>query len=93
MVTAAKKPAKGTFIVVKFQNQEGERSPPIKIKSGSKLKKAFNKYAAINELPVAVLIFAFDGEKLLGEETPDQLEMSSDDLIDVFMHRHGGGGV
>lgn len=91
MTNKRKRSVEDASIVIRFQNQQGTKSPPIKIKTGSKLKSAFSNYASTNNLPNEVLTFAFDGARLLGEETPEELQLLSEDHIDVFMHQHGGG--
>jgi hypothetical protein len=47
------------------------------------LSQIRSKFSEIYGLSPDALRFEFDGERLGPEDTPDSLEMSDDDLIDV----------
>lgn len=41
------------------------------------------QYADFRELPLAKIKFLFDGEVITANQTPDDLEMDEDNVIDV----------
>ena len=51
-----------------------------------KLKKS---YTARVSVPVNSLRFLFDGHRINNNETPKQLEMESDDVIEVYQQQTG----
>jgi small ubiquitin-related modifier len=53
----------------------------------AKLKKSYSERVGV---PVASLRFLFDGRRINDDETPKQLEMRNDDLIEVYQEQTGG---
>jgi small ubiquitin-related modifier len=41
-------------------------------------------------VPVTSLRFLFDGRRINDDETPKQLEMENDDVIEVYQEQTGG---
>ncbi|RZF38697.1 hypothetical protein LSTR_LSTR011007 [Laodelphax striatellus] len=54
-----------------------------------KLKKSYSERVAV---PASSLRFLFDGRRISDEDTPKQLEMTNDDIIEVYQEQTGGGG-
>lgn len=52
-----------------------------------KLKKSYSERVGV---PVASLRFLFDGRRISDDETPKQLEMENDDVIEVYQEQTGG---
>nr|CAD7446506.1 unnamed protein product [Timema bartmani]CAD7460442.1 unnamed protein product [Timema tahoe] len=52
-----------------------------------KLKKSYSERVGV---PVTSLRFLFDGRRINDEETPKQLEMENDDVIEVYQEQTGG---
>lgn len=52
-----------------------------------KLKKSYSERVGV---PVTSLRFLFDGRRISDEETPKQLEMENDDVIEVYQEQTGG---
>merc|ERR1712166_729880 len=52
-----------------------------------KLKKSYSERVGV---PVSSLRFLFDGSRINDDETPKQLEMEQDDVIEVYQEQTGG---
>merc|ERR1711881_180833 len=52
-----------------------------------KLKKSYSERVGV---PVSSLRFLFDGRRINDDETPEQLEMEQDDVIEVYQEQTGG---
>ena len=52
-----------------------------------KLKKSYSERVGV---PVSSLCFLFDGRRINDDETPKQLEMEQDDVIEVYQEQTGG---
>ncbi|PSN42085.1 hypothetical protein C0J52_13017 [Blattella germanica] len=52
-----------------------------------KLKKSYSERVGV---PVTSLRFLFDGRRINDDETPKQLEMENDDVIEVYQEQTGG---
>jgi hypothetical protein len=46
--------------------------------------------AYLQGVPVTSLRFLFDGRRINDDETPKQLEMENDDVIEVYQEQTGG---
>ncbi|XP_073970803.1 small ubiquitin-related modifier-like [Rhodnius prolixus] len=55
-----------------------------------KLKKSYSDRVGV---PVSSLRFLFDGRRINDDETPKQLEMRNDDLIEVYQEQTGGSSL
>ena len=47
-------------------------------------------YCGQQSVELNSITFLFDGHRLLGEQTPDELEMKDGDEIDAMMHQTRG---
>ncbi|XP_075237142.1 small ubiquitin-related modifier-like [Lycorma delicatula] len=52
-----------------------------------KLKKSYSERVGV---PAMSLRFLFDGRRINDEDTPKQLEMQNDDIIEVYQEQTGG---
>ncbi|KAH9744968.1 Small ubiquitin-related modifier 1 [Citrus sinensis] len=49
-----------------------------------------NAYCDRQSVELNSIAFLFDGRRLRGEQTPDELEMEDGDEIDAMLHQTGG---
>ncbi|KAK4486961.1 hypothetical protein RD792_006276 [Penstemon davidsonii] len=59
----------------------------FRIKRNTQLKKLMNDYCDRHSVEYNSLVFLFDGRRLRGDRTPDELEMEDGDEIDVLKHQ------
>ncbi|XP_070552731.1 small ubiquitin-related modifier 3-like [Ptychodera flava] len=84
------KPEGGSeHINLKVTGQDGT-VVQFKIKRHTPLKKLMNAYCDRQGLRRNAIRFTFDGNPINEEDTPSQLEMEDDDIIDVFQQQIGG---
>ncbi|CAI9088386.1 OLC1v1022695C1 [Oldenlandia corymbosa var. corymbosa] len=76
-------------INLKVKGQDGTEVF-FRIKRSTQLKKLINAYCERQSVDLAAMAFLFDGRRLQGEQTPDQLEMEDGDEIDAMLHQTGG---
>uniref|UniRef100_A0A2C9W982 Small ubiquitin-related modifier n=1 Tax=Manihot esculenta TaxID=3983 RepID=A0A2C9W982_MANES len=62
----------------------------FRIKRSTQLKKLMNAYCDRQSVEMNSIAFLFDGRRLRGEQTPDELEMEDGDEIDAMLHQTGG---
>ena len=62
----------------------------FKIKKKTQLKKLMEAYCARQSLQMDQIRFLFDGNRLRDTQTPDELEMEDDDVIDAMLFQVGG---
>lgn len=62
----------------------------FKIKKTTPMKKLMDAYCARQGLNTGSVRFSFDGERLIGKETPEQLGMNDQDIIDCHIEQTGG---
>jgi small ubiquitin-related modifier len=62
----------------------------FKIKKKTQLKKLMEAYCARQSLQMEQIRFLFDGNRLRDSQTPDELEMEDDDVIDAMLFQVGG---
>ncbi|KAK4369364.1 hypothetical protein RND71_013156 [Anisodus tanguticus] len=86
-----KKPAGGdqVHINLKVKGQDGNEVF-FRIKRSTQLKKLMNAYCDRQSVDFNSIAFLFDGRRLRGEQTPDELEMEDGDEIDAMLHQTGG---
>ncbi|CAO2195677.1 unnamed protein product, partial [Urochloa humidicola] len=85
-----KKPAEGgAHINLKVKGQDGNEVF-FRIKRSTQLKKLMNAYCDRQSVDMNAIAFLFDGRRLRGEQTPDELEMEDGDEIDAMLHQTGG---
>ncbi|KAF8364587.1 hypothetical protein HHK36_033442 [Tetracentron sinense] len=63
----------------------------FRIKRVTQLRKLMTAYCDRQSVEFNSIAFLFDGRRLRGEQTPDELEMEDGDEIDAMLHQTGGG--
>ena len=53
-------------------------------------RRLMSAYCGRQSVELNSITFLFDGHRLLGEQTPDELEMKDGDEIDAMMHQTRG---
>ncbi|XP_071907580.1 small ubiquitin-related modifier 1 isoform X2 [Coffea arabica] len=62
----------------------------FRIKRSTQLKKLINAYCERQSVELGSMVFLFDGQRLQGEQTPEQVSMEDGDEIDAMLHQTGG---
>merc|ERR1712038_1845813 len=62
----------------------------FRVKMSTQMGKLKKSYAERVGVPISSLRFLFDGRRINDDETPKQLEMEQDDVIEVYQERTGG---
>ncbi|KAI3992593.1 hypothetical protein MKX01_020885 [Papaver californicum] len=81
--------AGGAHINLKVKGQDGNEVF-FRIKRSTQLRKLMNAYCDRQSVDFNSIAFLFDGRRLRGEQTPDELEMEDGDEIDAMLHQTGG---
>ncbi|XWS31270.1 hypothetical protein CRYUN_Cryun23aG0063000 [Craigia yunnanensis] len=86
-----KKPAdQSAHINLKVKGQDANEVF-FRIKRSTQLRKLMTAYCDRQSVDLSSFAFLFDGRRLRGEQTPDELEMEDGDEIDAMLHQTGGG--
>lgn len=87
-----KKPAgdQSAHINLKVKGQDGNEVF-FRIKRSTQLRKLMTAYCDRQSVEFNSIAFLFDGRRLRGEQTPDELDMEDGDEIDAMLHQTGGG--
>ncbi len=80
---------KGEHINIKVVNGEGIEVF-FKIKKTTNLKKLMDAYCKRQGLNPSTVRFTFDGNRISGNETAEQLDMEDQDVIDAMVEQTGG---
>lgn len=80
---------KAETITIKVKDQNGEETH-FKIKSTTKFSKVFSAYANRKGVDQASIRFVFDGQHVAPEQTPEELDMEDEDVIDCMLQQTGG---
>ncbi|CDP13791.1 unnamed protein product [Coffea canephora] len=83
-----KKPSE-QHINLKVKGQDGSEVF-FRIKRSTQLKKLINAYCERQSVELGSMVFLFDGQRLQGEQTPEQVSMEDGDEIDAMLHQTGG---
>merc|ERR1739844_592090 len=62
----------------------------FRVKMTTQMGKLQKSYSERVGVPVSSLRFLFDGRRINDDETPKQLEMEQDDVIEVYQEQTGG---
>merc|ERR1712032_646656 len=85
-----KKPEiKGEQINLKVKDQDGQEVH-FKVKKNTKMEKIFKAYATKKQIAAESIKFLFDGTRIKGHQTPDDLELEDGDEIDAMLEQVGG---
>jgi len=76
-------PDAADMVELKVQTRDRRESVNIKIRLTDKMSVLMSKFAELKNLQLDNLRFSFDGEKVEGQETPEDLELDDGECIDV----------
>ncbi|XP_033762910.1 small ubiquitin-related modifier-like [Pecten maximus] len=62
----------------------------FKVKMTTQMAKVKKSYSERQGIPASSLRFFFDGKRINDHDTPKDLEMEDDDVIDVYHEQTGG---
>lgn len=65
----------------------------FKIKKTTQLRKLKQAYCDRQGVPLNSLRFLFDGQRINDDQTPKDLDMEDDDVIEVYQEQTGGQGI
>ena len=77
---------------MKVQGQDGN-IVDFKIKKRTQLRKLMEAYCALQSLQIDQIRFLFDSNRLHEGETPGQLDMEDNDIIDAMLFQGGDIGI
>ncbi|KAL1476675.1 hypothetical protein MTO96_018241 [Rhipicephalus appendiculatus] len=77
------------YIKLKVVGQDGNEIH-FKVKMTTQMGKLKKSYSERVAMSVSSLRFLFDGKRINDDETPKQLEMVNDDVIEVYQEQTGG---
>lgn len=80
---------KGEFITLKVVGQDSSEVH-FKVKMTTSMRKLKKHYSERQGIPVNSLRFLFDGKRINDDDTPKQLDMENDDVIEVYQEQTGG---
>ncbi len=63
----------------------------FKIKQTTPLRKLMEAYCQQQGLELSSVRFLYDGNRLQGDQKPDDLEMEDEDVIDALLNQVGNG--
>ncbi|CAG0879723.1 unnamed protein product [Cyprideis torosa] len=81
--------AASDYIKLKVVGQDSNEIH-FRVKTSTLMGKLKKSYAERVGAPVNSLRFLFDGRRINDDETPKQLEMENDDVIEVYQEQTGG---
>ncbi|CAB4024176.1 NFATC2-interacting -like [Paramuricea clavata] len=70
-------------VSIKIQGSESDTVKQFKTLKNEPLCKIMQQYADFRQLPLAKLKFSFDGEVMTSEQSPDDLDMDDENVVDV----------
>jgi len=62
----------------------------FKIKKTTKMEKVFNAYASKKGVAANSLRFLLDGDRIRGDQTPNDLDLEDGDQVDAVLEQLGG---
>eukprot|EP00276_Gloeochaete_wittrockiana_P004558 CAMPEP_0184655112 /NCGR_PEP_ID=MMETSP0308-20130426/12735_1 /TAXON_ID=38269 /ORGANISM="Gloeochaete witrockiana, Strain SAG 46.84" /LENGTH=91 /DNA_ID=CAMNT_0027091387 /DNA_START=30 /DNA_END=305 /DNA_ORIENTATION=+ len=62
----------------------------FKIKKGTALKRLFDSYCSRLSVSPSAIRFLFNGQRIQPDQTPKELEMEDNDVIDAVLEQTGG---
>ena len=69
---------------IRIRDQTGEETF-FKVKKTTKLDKVFNAYSQRKGVNATSLRFLFDGQRVRGDQTPEDINMEDGDRVDVML--------
>ncbi|KAG5180824.1 ubiquitin-related domain-containing protein [Tribonema minus] len=83
-----KKPA-GETITIRVRDQTGEETF-FKVKKTTRMEKVFSTYAQRKGVQASALRFLLDGDRVDPNQTPGELDLEDQDMIDCMLEQQGG---
>lgn len=80
-------------ITIYVKGSDGQEAMCFKIKLNTQLRKMIDLFCSTRGVEKDSMVFLFDGTRITGSETPDDLEMEDGDEIDVMLHQTGGSAA
>merc|ERR1739848_818722 len=74
-----------------FKVKQDDSEIVFKIKKSTPLKKLMSAYCQRNSLDQSQIVFLYEGQRIVAENTPGALGMEDGDEIDAMIHQIGGG--
>ena len=74
---------------IRIRDQTGEETF-FKVKKTTKLDKVFNAYSQRKGVNATSLRFLFDGQRVRGDQTPQDIDMDDGDQLDCMLEQQGG---
>ena len=71
--------------------QENSTEIQVRVKQNSELVELKQTYSDMVGVPISSLRFLFHGTRIDGTESPQSLDMETDDQIEVYEEQRGGG--
>ncbi|XP_070566810.1 small ubiquitin-related modifier 1-B-like [Ptychodera flava] len=81
--------APSEYIKLKVMGQDSTEIH-FKVKMSTQMRKLKESYCQRLGVPMNSLRFLFDGQRINDDQTPKQLEMEDDDVIEVYQEQTGG---
>nr|XP_006824332.1 PREDICTED: NFATC2-interacting protein-like [Saccoglossus kowalevskii] len=78
---------KENCIDIKIQSKGAKTKKTVSIKKTSPLQKLMDDYAKLIDTPRNNITFYFDGDKITPNQTPADIDIESDDVIDAVITR------
>jgi len=90
-VTESQAPQSQDHISLKVVDQDGNEVY-FKIKRQTPLRKLIDAYCQRQAKNPSAIRFLYDGERIQPEQTPEELHMEDNDIIDAVLQQTGGTG-
>lgn len=87
--TSSTKKDKSEFIKLRVVDQD-HSEVHFKVKMTTQMGKLKKSYSERQSVPATTLRFLYDGRRLGDTETPKELQMEDDDVIEVYKEQIGG---
>ena len=85
------KDSKDGLISLKVKSQDSQEQVVFKIKRNTPLQKLMEKYCErLGIANISLATFLFEGERIFARNTPEQLSMRDNDVIEVQVNQVGG---
>ncbi|XP_069020203.1 small ubiquitin-related modifier 1 isoform X1 [Embiotoca jacksoni] len=79
----------GEYIKLKVIGQDSSEIH-FKVKMTTHLKKLKESYSQRQGVPASTLRFLFEGQRIADNQTPKELGMEDEDVIEVYQEQTGG---
>ena len=76
-------------ITIGIKDQDGDLIH-FKINKSTKMKKVFTAYTQRKGVELSQVRFLYDGTRITFEQSPNDLDMEDQDVIDYVLHQEGG---